>query len=80
MSPPIPSPRARAQAVKAGPAPSPASVFPARVVEAMRREAEARRKEQEALFARARADRPVPPPVVPIAPVAHPGRRAPFLR
>src|SRR3954470_5172562 len=69
MSPPIPSPRARAQAVKAGPAPSPASVFPARVVEAMRREVEARRQEQEALFARTRADRPAAPPVVPNAPV-----------
>src|SRR3954447_21500524 len=69
MLPPIPSPCTRAQAVKAEPAPSPAAVFPAKVVEAMRREAEARRKEQEALFARARADRPASPPVVPNAPV-----------
>src|SRR4051812_33992749 len=70
MLPPIPSPCTRAQAVKAEPAPSPAAVFPAKVVEAMRREAEARSKEQETLFARARADRPAAPPVVPNAPVA----------
>jgi hypothetical protein len=62
---PAPSPCARAQAVKAEPAPSPAGGFPAKVVEAMRREAEARSKEQEALFTRARAA----PPVVPNAPV-----------